>query len=300
VYCSPVADVIASHGVRCRQYADDTQLHLAMRVDNTAAGLSILAACTTDVKQWYMQNGLQLNPDKSEALFMGTATQLRAVSSLKSVSVADVDLLVADSVRVLGVTLDRRLTFDNHTSAIVRSCNYHARAIRHIRHLLTLALAQMLACSLILSRIDYCNSALHGAPSSTIRKLQRVQNNAARIVLQTPRRSDVNSLLQTLHWLPVEKRINYKLAVLTFKTQQTSSPQYLNRHILLRTSARNTRSSSVPLMCMPFRRTSFARRSFSTAAPLTWNSLPPAILFCNSLSTFKSRLKTHLFSTAFC
>jgi len=58
VYCSPVADVIASHGVRCHQYADDTQLHLVMRVDNTAAGLSILAACTTDVKQWYMQNGL--------------------------------------------------------------------------------------------------------------------------------------------------------------------------------------------------------------------------------------------------
>ena len=94
VYCSPVADVIASHGVRCHQYADDTQtqLHLAMRVDNTAAGLSIPVDCTTDVKQWYMQNGLQLNPDKSEALFMGTATQLRAVSSLKSVSVADVDL----------------------------------------------------------------------------------------------------------------------------------------------------------------------------------------------------------------
>jgi len=103
VYCSPVADVIVSHG-------DDTQLHLAMRVDNTAAGLSILAACTIDVKQWYMQNGLQLNPDKSEALFMGAATQLRAVSSLKSVSVADVDLPVADSMRVLGVILDRRLT----------------------------------------------------------------------------------------------------------------------------------------------------------------------------------------------
>jgi len=85
-----------------------------MRVDNTAAGLSILATCTTDVKQWYMQNGLQLNPDKSEALFVGTATQLRSVSSLKSVSVADVDLPVADSMRVLGVTLDRHLTSDNH------------------------------------------------------------------------------------------------------------------------------------------------------------------------------------------
>jgi len=74
------------------------------------------------------------------------------------------------------------------------------------------------------------------------------------------------------------------LAVLTFKTQQTSSPQYLNQHISLRTSARNTRSSSVPLLCVPLRRTSFARRSFSTAAPLTWNSLPPAVLNCDCLS----------------
>jgi len=189
---------------------------------------------------------------------MGTAIQLRAVSSLKSVSVADVDLPVADSMRVLGVTLDRRLTFDNHASAVARSCNYHARAICHICHLLTLDLAQTLACSLILSRIDYCNSVLHGAPSSIIQKLQRIQNNAACIVLQAPRRSDVNSLLQTLHWLPVEQRI--KLAVLTFKTQQTSSPQYLSQHISLRTSARNTRSSSVPLLCVPFRLTSFARR----------------------------------------
>ena len=172
MYCSPVADVIASHGVRCHQYADDTQLHLAMCVDNTSAGLFILAACTTDVKQWYMQNGLQLNPDNSETLFMGTATQLRAVSSLKSVSIVDVDLPVAESMRVLGVTLDRRLTFNNHVSAVARLCNYHARAIRHIRHLLTLDLAQTLACSLILSRIDYCNSVLRDAPSSTIQKLQ--------------------------------------------------------------------------------------------------------------------------------
>ena len=56
---------------------------------------------------------------------MGTATQLRAVSSLKSVSVADVDLPVAESMRVLGVTLDRRLTFDNHASAVElpRACD---------------------------------------------------------------------------------------------------------------------------------------------------------------------------------
>jgi len=67
-----------------------------------------------------MQNGLQLNPDKSEALFVGTATQFRVLSFLTSVSVADVDLPLEDSMRILGVTLERRLTFDNHASAVAR------------------------------------------------------------------------------------------------------------------------------------------------------------------------------------
>jgi len=117
---------------------------------------------------------------------MGIANQLRALaaSCLTSVKVAGVDLPIADDIKVLGVLLDRRLTFDKHTSAVARSCNYHAQAIRHIRHLLTMDLAQTLACSPILSRIDYCNAVLHCAPSDTIHKLQRVQNDAARIIMK--------------------------------------------------------------------------------------------------------------------
>jgi len=107
VYCNRMADVIADNGVQCRQYADDTQLHLAMCFDNTAAGLSVLAACTADVRQRYMQNGLPLNPDNSEALVIGAAKRLQATSSVTSVTVAEVDLPVAEEMRVLSVALDR-------------------------------------------------------------------------------------------------------------------------------------------------------------------------------------------------
>jgi len=100
-------------------------------------------------------------------------------------------------------------------------------------------LAQTLASSLILSRIDYCNAVLHGAPSGTIQKLQRVQNNAARVVLKVTRQSHANSLLQEPHWLPVEQRITYKLAVLTYKTHQMSGPEYLSRHITTRSSTQS-------------------------------------------------------------
>jgi hypothetical protein len=53
VYISPVGDVISSYGVQYHQYADDTQLRLALRADNAEAGLSTLAACTMAVKNWY-------------------------------------------------------------------------------------------------------------------------------------------------------------------------------------------------------------------------------------------------------
>ena len=110
VYVSPVADVISQHGVRYHQYADDTQLRLSIRADNTAAGLTVLSACTADVRQWYMQNGLQLNLDKSEALVIGTTNQLHATTSpVTTVSVAGVDLPVADELKVLGIVLDKRL-----------------------------------------------------------------------------------------------------------------------------------------------------------------------------------------------
>jgi len=108
-----------------------------MSSDNTSEGLSVLAACTADVRQVYLENGLHLNPDKSEALIIGTANQLRtANSAITSVCVADVELPVANVIKVLGVVLDRRLAFDKHVLAVTRSCNFHAQAIRHIRHLL--------------------------------------------------------------------------------------------------------------------------------------------------------------------
>jgi len=102
------------HGVQYHHYADDTQLHLAMRADNTTAGLSVLAECTADVRQWYLQNGLQLNPDKSEALIIGTNNELHAVtSSVSFVSVAGVDLpvAVAEEMKVLGVVLKITMSY---------------------------------------------------------------------------------------------------------------------------------------------------------------------------------------------
>jgi len=94
-------------------------------------------------------------------------------------------------------------------------------------------------------------------------------------------------------------RLLYKLAILTFKIRHASALAYLSQHIRACSGTRSLRSSSVPLLDVPFRRTSIGKRSFSCAAPATWNSLPPAVVNCDTLSVFKSRLKTRLFNIAY-
>ena len=125
-------------------------------------------------------------------------------------------------------------------------------------------------CSLILYKIDYCNVALHGAPTDNIQKLQRFQNSEARIVLQASRQFHAKLLLHQLQCLLVQHRIIYKLAVQTYKVWSMSTPVYL--HIRIR--SQTLRSSAIPLLVQPFTRTDFSSHDFRFSAPYVWNSLP--------------------------
>jgi len=124
-----------------------------------------------------------------------------------------------------------------------------------------------------MSRIDYCNAVLHSATSYSIKKLQRVQNNAARIVLEAPKRSHASPLLKTLHWLPVQQRIEYKVALLMFKVRSTSTPSYPRRLIQDGEHGHNLRSTTTAL-CQLFTTTTFAKRARLCSAPAVCNSLP--------------------------
>ena len=102
-----------------------------------------------------------------------------------------------------------------------------------------------------------------------------------------------------LHWLPIKQRIDYKLCLLTYKTLTNQQPTYLYNSLSFPSHSVSTRSSDSLVLSIPYVRSSLGKRAFSVIGPRLWNSLPPDTQNSNSLPTFRSRLKTHLFKIAF-
>ena len=119
----------------------------------------------------------------------------------------------------------------NHISSIIKSCFVQLRNFCCIRPLFSKTAAITLAYSLIHSRLDYCNSLFYGLPNYSIHRLQKVPNTTARIVTRSVRSSYITPVLKSLHWLPVNYRINFKICCITHCAlflHEPHNPHYLS------------------------------------------------------------------------
>ena len=151
--------------------------------------------------------------------------------------------------------------------------------------------------SFVTSRLDFSNSVLCAISQKLLRKLQSIQNSAARILMRCHRFDHITPVLRTLHWLPVSFRVRFKICVLVYKCLNNLAPKYLCDLIQLFLSQRNTRRNGQLFLVVPF--TLSVPKSFSTVAPRVWNDLPFSVRAAPSLETFKSRLKTLYFTMSY-
>ena len=158
-------------------------------------------------------------------------------------------------------------------------------------------MAMSIAVALIQSRLDYANSILYHTAASNITKLQRIQNTAAHLVLPYSHLSANESTLTQLHWLPISRRIEFKLATITYKLLNTEQPSYLRSLIHYDNPVRQLRSSVQRRLHVPAVKTTIGDRAFSSASPNVWNSLPLSIRLAPSLLSFKNKLKTFYFNS---
>jgi len=145
-------------------------------------------------------------------MWLGTSQQLAKIT------VSDAPLLsavvtVVDSARNLGVIIDSQLCLDAQVRATVCRCGYYQlRQLRPVVRSLSAKATETLVQAFVSSRLDYCNSLLYGVRRrrrAIYRRLQSVQNAAARLVSGVRRRDHITPTLRRLHWLPVRQRVAY-------------------------------------------------------------------------------------------
>ena len=121
-----------------------------------------------------------------------------------------------------------------HVSTVCRSVNYHIRNIGKIRKYIKFIdydTCHEAARSLVLSKMNYCNSLLNYITQKDLNRLQKLHNNAARLIHLKPKRTHSSPLFDELHWLPVHQRIIYKTALIMYKTVSNILPYYLSKFL---------------------------------------------------------------------
>ncbi len=290
VYMASLGSVIQKHGFSYHCYADDTQLYLSFHPDDLTITARI-SACLADISCRMKDHHLQLNPAKTELLVVSANPSFHHNFTFQ---LGSSTITPSKTARNLGVVIDDKLNFTDHITKTARSCRFALYNIKKIRPFLSEHATQLLVQAFVLSRLDY--ALLAGLPASSIKPLQLIQNAAARLIFNEPKRTQVTPLFINLHWLPIAARIKFKKLMFAYRTTSASAHLYLNSLLQTYMPSRSLRSASERRITVPSRRgTKSFSLTFLLTVPIWWNDLPNSIRAAESLPIFKKRLKTHLF-----
>ena len=171
------------------------------------------------------------------------------------------------------------MSYKDHVTRLTRTCFFYIRQLRSIRRSLTVDSSHALVRALILTRLDYCNGFLGGAPKCLLSLLSRVLRAAACSILVLPRTSSAeNEICTVLHWLDVPARVTFTLCLLAHRCLHGSAPPYLIRYFTPVSSivgCSHLRSAVTGMLFVPRSQTStIGPRMFAISSPSAWNSLP--------------------------
>ena len=302
LYTTDVFRIIDNFGFRYHAFADDIQIVASCPVSDFNNLTQEVVCCLMQIDLWMASNRLKLNACKTQLLPIGTWQQLRLLD-VKSIKINDDEIFFCSTARNLGVIFDTHLSMDAHVKSVSVECRLQLRQLRLIRKSLNESTLKTLVHAFIHSKVDYCSSLLYGISNRLISRLQSIQNQAARLVLGGYKFEPITPLLRDLHWLPVQQRIFFKTAVMVFKCLNGHAPSYLNNMISIRTAPTcrlALRSDTLNYLNVFTTQLVVGSRSFSSAGPTVWNSLPlelrqPGLSF----QIFRKKLKSYLFGKRF-
>ena len=295
LYTSEIEDIVLEHGLKIITYADDCQIYMTLNNSDKNVSEMTLKTCLDKIKIWMDENFLKLNEDKTLVKMFAPKTVQLSYTGTKFL-----DFELMESVKTLGVIINDNLKFTEFVSKKVQICNLHLRNLYNIRQSLDIPTRTLLVTNLIFSTIDYCNILLLGATDKDLRPLRLVLNRSIRFILNVRYDEHITPYYKQLHFLPVRQRIKFKACLVGFKIFHGQAPIYLqdefekycpNSQILLREGAGRDN------LMFALDPKDIRNARLSSKIKKEWNSLSIDTRKCDTLSIFKTKLKSELFVT---
>ena len=209
------------------------QLNISFNSCNINSAIETIQHCTNDIQSWMVQNKLQLNEGKTNALLVATSSSDKDLPI--SIQIGSNVVPFLKSVRSFGVILDWRLSMKEHINKVCQMAYWELRRISSIRQYLTEDAAKTLVVSLVPSYLDYGNRLLTGIPECLLHKLKKIRNASASLILTSSQQERTKPLLKALHWLPISDHITNCPACVT----TPSLPPPLNTSLTFYKSTRH-------------------------------------------------------------
>ena len=296
-YNSPVASLIRSFEIDAHCYADDTQLYVPFTpgIDEEEVR-NKLEDCIDALWVWMNKNRLKLNDKKTEFIIFGTSTGLKKVATT-TIRVGQEAIPACDKVRNIGAMFDSEMKMDTQVNSMCKSAWFHLYTIGKIRSYLSDDQTKSVVHAYVTPKLDGNNALLVGPRREyLIDKLQLVQNAAAKIITKSRKFDQLTPLLRQLHWLPISKRITFKVLLLVYKSLNDMGPVYLRDLLIYYKPKRDgLRHDPLSLEVPGTELMTYGDRTFRVVAAKAWNQLPKKIQTAETVDRFKADLKTHLF-----
>ena len=299
IYVKSLSSVFTSNGFSSLSYADDNSGYQIFSLSSQSSVFnSTVPNCIDSIKLWMDSYFLKINESKTDIIVFAKPSFHHGLSNTV-VTLNNGDIIeISDRVEYLGVHFDKFLNFLPHINEITSHCYSSLKTIKRMRKHISQKEVEMIVHAVILSRLDYCNSLLFGVQKGNgINKLQRIQNQASKLVLRKGRLQGYSSVrrLDILHWLPIPKRIVFKILYIVFKCFTGNAP-FLISSLLIPKMSGNVATHKYDERSF-FPSLEIGRRAFVYHAPRLWNCLPIYLRKCETKELFKKQLKTYLWQS---
>ena len=184
-------------------YADDTTLYTSGG-DAVNVGL-LLEQDIQWVASWIQSNWLLINVTKTQLMVLCSKKKQKQAELIR-IRIGEEELSRKDSVRYLGVEIDRELNWKLQIDRVRQKYLARLASIRRAGRFLPWHTKKMLYQSLVLPHLDYCAVAWHACGTVLSDRIERIHNYAMHIILSQPPRTSRESLRNALGWSTLKRR----------------------------------------------------------------------------------------------